>query len=253
MGKNYKALINGTKALNDMELKAYCLQHNLHKLYNKARSVFALYNELGTLPSGMNYQATKAYCNIYNYFWRVPDTAMVCDNLNKARRKRTKRLNDKIGKMLAVGDCIFLTLTFNDEVLSNTSQLTRRRYVSRYLKTQSEHYCANIDYGTKNEREHYHAVVFAKTVNMALWENKYGFAYAERVVVKNDGSSSEKIAKYISKLTNHAIKNTTHNCKVIYSKNWNELALKYRTNKLAQNDSTIALGVDLFGDELKVY
>lgn len=236
-----------------MELKQYCLQWELHKLFNKARSVYTLYNDMGTLPDRMTLDRVKSYCRIYHYFWRYPTTAKTCENINKAKRERSKRLSKKIDKMLVVGDCVFLTLTFKPEVLESTSEATRKRYVTRYLKTQSDHYCANIDYGKENEREHYHAVVFGNSVDMTPWTDKYGFAFAERIKYNGDVSTSDKLAKYVSKLTNHAIKNTARNNKVIYSKNWLELTRKHRNVKLAEKDSTIATGFDLFGDMLKVY
>ena len=251
--ENFKTLINNSKSLGKMELKAYCLTWNLHKLYNKARSVYTLYNDLGTLPDGMSPERVKQYCKIYNYFWHDPLTAEICDNLNKARRERTKRLNKKIEKMLFCGDCVFLTLTFKPEVLDNTTADTRRRYITRYLKSQSDHYCANIDYGKQNEREHYHAVVYGSRVDMTPWTEKYGFAYAEKIKYNGDAEVSEKLAKYVSKLTNHAIKNTARNNKVIYSTNWQYLTRKNRTLKMAAKDDTIATGLELFGDMLKVY
>lgn len=250
--ENYKTLISNSKTLNKLELKQYCLQWELHKLFNKARSVYTLYNDLGTFPDGMSPERAKSYCRIYNFFWQYPTTAKACENLNKAKRARSKRLSKKINKMLVVGECVFLTLTFEDGVLDSTKEETRRRYVTRYLKSQSDHYCANIDYGEENEREHYHAVVFGR-VDMEPWTKNYGFAYAEQVEFNGDVSTSDKLSKYVAKLTNHAIKNTARNTRVIYSKNWHNLTQQYRNVKLAEKDSTIATGLDLFGELLKVY
>lgn len=134
--------------------------------------------------------------------------------VNNASSKRVQRLNERIERYLSMGCCIWLTLTFNDEILSNTSAKTRRRYVVRYLKGQSIYYLANIDYGKTTEREHYHAVVVGDRVDMTKW--KYGFAYTERI--KNHVSSPIKISKYVSKLCNHAIKETTKRAAYIYSR-----------------------------------
>ena len=57
--------------------------------------------------------------------------------VNEASYKRTKRLKDKILTMLESGSCIFLTLTFTNDTLENTSSETRKQYVSRYLKKVS--------------------------------------------------------------------------------------------------------------------
>lgn len=135
-------------------------------------------------------------------------------NINISSYKRMTRLKGRIRRYLLSGQCIWLTLTFNDDTLAKTSEETRRRYVARFLKTQSNRYIANIDYGSQNEREHYHAVVVGDFVDMSKWV--YGFALTERI--KNHDKTPVKLAKYVSKLTNHAIKESTHRCRYIYSR-----------------------------------
>lgn len=135
--------------------------------------------------------------------------------VNDASYKRTKRLKERIKTMLTSGSCIFLTLTFRDDVLESTNEDTRKRYVKRALKTMSNNYIANIDYGSKNEREHYHAIVLANKVSQEQW--KYGNLDFERVRT-NQEDSPVKIAKYITKLTNHAIKETVKQNRLIYSR-----------------------------------
>lgn len=125
---------------------------------------------------------------------------------------RTARLRNRVTSMLQDGECVFATLTFRDDVLASTSRETRRRYVTRYLKGQSEKYVANIDYGAKNEREHYHAVIYGK-INPLEWP--YGALNVKKV---KDTSKPEKLAKYVNKLTNHAIKETCKRNAVIYSR-----------------------------------
>lgn len=136
--------------------------------------------------------------------------------VNEASYKRTKRLKDKILNMLESGSCIFLTLTFKDNVLENTISETRKKYVSRYLKKVSNCYIANIDFGKKNEREHYHALVQCDSVDGKWWRENCGSINFERVIVALDCET--KLAKYINKLTNHAIKETTRRNCVIYSR-----------------------------------
>lgn len=134
--------------------------------------------------------------------------------INNSNYKRVNRLKSRIERYLSKGCCIWLTLTFDEPTLAKTSEETRRRYVSRFLKSQSNCYIANIDYGDSTEREHYHAVVLCDFVDMKSW--KYGFAYTERI--KNHVKTSTKISKYVSKLCNHAIKETTKRAVYIYSR-----------------------------------
>lgn len=135
------------------------------------------------------------------------------EKINLAYYARVKRLKNRIAAMLLSGQCYFLTLTFTDDVLQSTTDKTRRRYVTRFLKSQSDIYCANIDYGTQNGREHYHAVVKADTIDMTPWD-KLGFSNAKKIASADDYAP---IAKYISKLTNHAIKATTRGTRAIYN------------------------------------
>lgn len=135
------------------------------------------------------------------------------ERINLAYYARVKRLKDRIACMLSEGRCYFLTLTFADLTLNKTSQQTRRKYVTRFLRSQSDTYCANIDYGAHNGREHYHAVIQTNSIDMSLWD-RYGFSNAKIIGSEDDYTP---VAKYISKLTNHAIKATTQGCRAIYS------------------------------------
>lgn len=128
--------------------------------------------------------------------------------------KRTKLLRHKIQKMLDAGDCVFATLTFTDDTLNKTSVATRRRYVTRYLKSQQGTYIANIDYGGKNGREHYHAVVLGR-LDPKQWE--YGALNVKKII---KASKPVKLAKYVNKLTNHAIKETCKRNAIIYSRDF---------------------------------
>lgn len=146
--------------------------------------------------------------------------------INKASYSRVKRLKERVTGMLTSGHCVFCTFNFNDEILSTTTSETRRKYVTRHLKSFNCQYIANIDFGNDNEyidrkgnkrkgtsREHYHALICIDKLPMK-WS--YGFEFLEHVRIKN--STDVKLSKYISKLTNHAIKETTKRYAVIYSR-----------------------------------
>lgn len=133
--------------------------------------------------------------------------------INNCYYHRACRLRKRIENYLSIGNCIFLTLTFTNDTLKNTNKDTRKQYVVRYLKSCSDYYVANIDYGAKNHREHYHAIVVSDSVNYSLWR-KYGAINGQRV---RGYVCEKKLSKYISKLTNHAIKETTKRNAIIYS------------------------------------
>lgn len=148
--------------------------------------------------------------------------------VNNASYKRTLRLKDRIEHMLNKDNCIFLTLTFRDDVLNSTSVETRKKYIQRFLKENCVDYIANIDYGRKNEREHYHAVVIANDNKIDGSLYSYGAINFERVhAFENEETyenSSKRLSKYVNKLTNHAIKDTVKQNRIIYSRNTKQLS-----------------------------
>lgn len=133
--------------------------------------------------------------------------------INKASYARVRRLKTRIASMLKNGECLFLTLTFTDAVLSKTTEDTRRQAVRRYLKSFGVPYVANIDYGKKNGREHYHGVIQIPRINYSAYT--YGAINGERIRSVEDYT---KLSKYVAKLTNHAIKQTNKRQVIIYSK-----------------------------------
>lgn len=137
-----------------------------------------------------------------------------CVRIVNADSSRRKRLRKRIENMFTQGTCVFLTLTFADDVLNNTDAKTRRVYVARFLKSVSSQYVGNIDFGAENGREHYHAVVVSNTDDFSSWT--YGFYKA--ITVRKDEADAKRLATYVSKLTNHAIKETTKRNALIYSR-----------------------------------
>lgn len=138
--------------------------------------------------------------------------------INNARFHRISRLKKRVGYIISKRS-FFLTLTFTNSTLSKTSSKTRREYVTRYLKSITNNYVANIDFGSKNGREHYHAVVQCENICHSDWI--YGAINFELITIDDLDSNfneltNERISKYISKLTNHAIKETTKRCSLIY-------------------------------------
>lgn len=189
-------------------LKSQALKSGLVPIAkNYIRAInFAIYHQ--TMSDTLIYKLTEEHQALQKNELYAESCKIV-----KAEKNRATRLNKKMSSLLSK-NCVFLTLTFTDETLASTSADTRRRYVHYYLKTQSDHFIANIDFGAKNGREHYHAVIQADKVEIEPWR-KYG-----ALNVKKIRQSSEPIAlsKYVAKLTNHAIKETTKRTAIIYSR-----------------------------------
>lgn len=138
-------------------------------------------------------------------------------NFNKARDCRTYRVKKRIQNYVLTGKAIFLTLTFNDVTLNNTNQKTRCRYVKKFLSEQCKAYVANIDFGAKNGREHYHAVILPELDMIDYFRWTYGAINGKRI--HSTEKDLKKVAKYITKLTSHAVKETTgYGQRIIYSR-----------------------------------
>lgn len=212
---DYKLLTKEEK----QELKQIILENKLHRevgqlslknyrLYQK--EVNGLY--YSTL---INYSFKELeneitnFVNLYGY-----TTLKVANNLNRASYYRTARLKERIREAVLSGSAWFITITFSPETLAKTNEKTRRVYVSRWLRSLTPFYVANIDYGLKNEREHYHAVITSDKRPPKSWS--YGFV--DILKVKTTETDTKRVSKYISKLTNHAIKNTTKSKRIIYSR-----------------------------------
>lgn len=135
------------------------------------------------------------------------------EKINHAWYERKKRLETRIGNMLKKGTCLFVTLTFTDSVLQTTSFETRRRYISRFFKTLNCQYVANVDFGKENGREHYHAITLCDHIDNKLYN--YGAINFKKIKQTSD---VVKLAKYVSKLANHAIKETTRRNALLYSR-----------------------------------
>ena len=157
-----------------------------------------------------------------------------CYKIVSADVQRKKRLRQRVERIMEKGSTYFLTLTFSDDTLSNTDVKTRRTYVARFLKSVSDDYVGNVDFGKLNGREHYHAVIHSDKLDDIQYQytNRFGWIcgdcdqfadwsklgfYSIKTCGK-DEKDKQKLAWYVSKLTNHAVKETTKRNALIYSR-----------------------------------
>ena len=201
------------------KLKQIIIKNKLHRevgeLSLKSYRLFQMEQNGLYYPTLKNYSYEKLNNEKERFIKRYGFTTFkVANNLNHAFYKRTARLKERIREAVASGSAWFITITFNPETLSNTNEKTRRVYVSRWLKSLSPFYVANIDYGKEKGREHYHAVITSEKRPPKSWS--YGFIDIKKVKITDNDTT--RISKYISKLTNHAIKHTTKSKRIIYSR-----------------------------------
>ena len=138
------------------------------------------------------------------------ETRTKADKVINARKQKAKRVRKRIEEIMK-GDCLFLTFTFRPETLQTTTFEYRKRYIRDWLLNLHCLYVGNLDYGKKNGREHYHAVVGISSVDFG----SYSLGTLKGLKIKS-GSSSIALSRYIVKLTSHCLKNTART--IIYSR-----------------------------------
>lgn len=179
---------------------------------------FIVYQTCNNLPypDEFNYEGVD-YCikDIYDRFSQLTDSEIKeYRRVNTNHRRRKERFFIKIYGLFKHFDCYFITLTFADDVLEKTSKKTIRKYVTRYLKACSDLYLGNIDYGKENGREHYHAIVATNKSKYELPIWSHGFYLI--LPCKNNQTSIYCLTNYVLKLTNHALKTSTKQERIIY-------------------------------------
>lgn len=206
----------------DYLLKSKILkEHTNLDLYNKAKKVIYRYVFKDDISEKEYFLANETLAFLKKRFEKE---FKEYERISHAKSERVGRLKRRVFDMVFGYDCLFLTLTFTDESFKRISAHNRRIYVKRFLGQFNVPYIANIDFGKKKGREHYHALLQIDEIDYHLW--KYGAING--IKVRNDISfdedgvitseSVERIARYISKLTNHAIKETTKRCAIMYSR-----------------------------------
>lgn len=176
---------------------------------------------------------TECIDEMYDTMESAPIIYAEANRIVDADKQRKKRLKQRIERIFSKGRTYFITLTFNDEVMNSTDAHTRRVYVTRFLKEISDDYVGNVDFGAQGGREHFHAVIHSDKLDdiQYFYSKKYGwicsqcdqfkgwtYGYYSIKSCGTDNKDKSKLAWYVSKLTNHAIKETTKRNALIYSR-----------------------------------
>lgn len=142
------------------------------------------------------------------------------EKMLSARYMKVSRLKRRFIYMVSYYKYVyFVTFTFSDNYL-NKSDKTHKRMIKNVLESFDPNYkiILNADYGSKNERLHFHALIgtnIKKNLDKHLKKTYPCFTKTEKVNVSSD--SIKKVSKYINKLSNHAIKSTTQKSRIFYN------------------------------------
>lgn len=190
----------------DRKFKAYSLFMKVHPRY---------YGTYG-------YSAWRKFCDFFLDLYNVEyDYSRTYEKQRLAIIARRARVNKYLRAMadsnLLYSEQFLVSLTFRDDVLDTTNADTRLKYVRDYLNATFADYFACIDFGKKNGREHYHAIVnpssyayevvkidkrgrvYYKPRDKLEWP--YGY-YSIRAIYSNPTDA----ARYAFKVSNYAFK-----------------------------------------------
>lgn len=189
--------------MEDIILSAFPdMLHAIHlNRINHINSVKAFY------PDVSEYHFAKLYVQLGEEKFNE------CFKLACAYKSRRSRLRKRVRQLVSMNYSYFLTLTFTDEFINDSYNCQKKR-VHRLLKTFTDSYIFNADYGDLNNRFHFHCIIGSDKPYeyiQDMW--KYGFSYIEPV-----RNTPNKLSNYVDKLTNHSIKSSTGRDKVIYSR-----------------------------------
>lgn len=113
----------------------------------------------------------------------------------------------------------FITFTFDDTEIKKCDR-SKLDSIKNCLKSFSNDILImmNRDFGSKNDREHFHCIVGTDSDTDII--SHVNSSYKSRSNVKKVYKNSKDVkclSKYINKLTNHCIKDTTHRFRMYYN------------------------------------
>lgn len=187
------------------EKKKDIIESGLFGYYTTERRKMALNGQFGEMDSNESYG-----------YGMTEEQTYLCEMIRKARYEQIKKIEDHINYLFNKWTChlYFVTLTFDDRAMALKPQ-TRRKNVIKILN-QFEDYIVNIDYGTKNEREHYHAIVAIDHHTKEMYKDgkfmkcqlldKYRLGFYSMEPIRTEDKDKKRLSRYINKLTLHSIK-----------------------------------------------
>ena len=135
-------------------------------------------------------------------------------NLNKSYEKMNARLKKRLERMLKHEHTYFITFTIAPAYYDELNYNNYLRKIKKALGSALD-WIVNSDFGSENERLHFHAVASFKEqldYNTILEIYKYGSVNFKPIYAKNE----KAIREYLIKTLNHATKQTAS--KIHYSR-----------------------------------
>lgn len=111
----------------------------------------------------------------------------------------------------------FCTFTFDEDYI-NKCDRTKRDLIKDVLSDKDFLYMMNVDYGKKTEREHYHVILGTDyDIDLDSFIHYYYPCHCNAKLINRCEDDLIRLSKYINKLSNHCIKDSTKKKKMYFS------------------------------------
>lgn len=170
----------------------YFLERNLI-LYNQSR--------LKAFRNGLIFNENNDYERILN-----------------ARYCKVSRIKKRLVYLITHFDYLyFCTFTFDNDFIKKCDRSKRDLIKNTIIRFDDDlNYILNVDYGKKNEREHYHCIIATNNNGDFRSYLKCNYPYFTSCdIINKSNNDIKRISKYINKLSNHCTKDTTKNKRVV--------------------------------------
>ena len=142
------------------------------------------------------------------------------DKILNARYCKISRIKKRFVYLVSNYSFIyFCTFTFDNDYIDKCDRTKRDLIKFSLLSFDSDiKYIINVDYGSKKEREHYHGIIATNnTGNLRKHLKNVYPCLTSCDFVPCSCSDIKKVSKYINKLSNHCIKDSTKNKRILYN------------------------------------
>lgn len=163
----------------------------------------------------------QIFCSLHN------QDINVLQNYARANYVRYKRLYDKVSSILENDFVYFLTFTFDDKLINikldsesyNSDNFIKfrtktRDSLTRLLNTFCIDYVGNEDFGSKNDRFHYHVLVACNDLNSLNFVYNWPYGFID--IQTRHSNNVACLSNYVNKLARHSIKTTNKRSNLIY-------------------------------------
>lgn len=140
------------------------------------------------------------------------------DKILNARYHKISRIKKRLIWLFLTKKYVwFCTFTFDDNIIKKSDR-TKKDLIKKCLKVYDFKYILNVDFGKKTEREHYHCIIGTdNSLNIDKYLKDHYPCFTSALKCNVEINDFNRLSKYINKLTNHCIKESTKNNRIVYN------------------------------------